>query len=377
MSIARRARGAALRPHPDPHRSPRRARDRVSSRRSRRSAKWAATPNRSPRSRRCSIAANGGRRSGPRGCVPRRRRRCAHCGSPAAQQALDRGRGRRIPGGVRRAAKAALDRTGDRAGRREGAADGRWSLAHCRRRRAASRRGRPRRAAVQAGPPARRQRRSMRSSEAVVQLLADQPSVAIGFIDQEIVVGDTPLPRAAENYGELIRRLQAVGVERIAFERGVTPEELARSCSRSPIPSCKPGDTAVGVAAVRSPRRRCSRCRTSSVGRINLDERVDTSAADVATIRRLYSDAVNIASSLWDAAQERRAARSGWRPRARRQSRTGGRAEPHGARRADRAQGLRQLHVHAHGERVDPDDGPGARAGRRGARCCASSGSRR
>ena len=36
------------------------------------------------------------------------------------------------------------------------------------------------------------------------------------------------------------------------------------------------------------------------VGRISLDERVDTSAADVATIRRLYIDAVGVAHTLWD-----------------------------------------------------------------------------
>ena len=59
-------------------------------------------------------------------------------------------------------------------------------------------------------------------AESITQLLADQPSVAIGLIDQEIVVGDTPLGKgAAENYAEFIRRLQSLGIERIAFERGV------------------------------------------------------------------------------------------------------------------------------------------------------------
>jgi putative nucleotidyltransferase with HDIG domain len=40
------------------------------------------------------------------------------------------------------------------------------------------------------------------------------------------------------------------------------------------------------------------------VGRINLDERVSTSAADVATIRRLYSDAVNLAGALWEGTKQ-------------------------------------------------------------------------
>ncbi len=38
----------------------------------------------------------------------------------------------------------------------------------------------------------------------------------------------------------------------------------------------------------------------------------------------------------------------------------GGGAEPHRADGAHGAQGLRQLHVHPHGERVDPGDGAGA-----------------
>ena len=43
----------------------------------------------------------------------------------------------------------------------------------------------------------------------------------------------------------------------------------------------------------------------------------------------------------------------------------GGRSKPLGADGADRVEGLRQLHVYAHGERVDPHDGTGARPGRR------------
>jgi putative nucleotidyltransferase with HDIG domain len=140
-------------------------------------------------------------------------------------------------------------------------------------------------------------------AEAVVQLLADQPSVTLGFIDQEIVVGDSPLPKAAENYGELLRRLQAVGVERIAFERGVAPDELKTLVATLAHPELKPGASTVGVLPS-DPAATLQSLAHIRVGRISLDERVDTSAADIATIRRLYSDAVNIASSLWDMAQQ-------------------------------------------------------------------------
>lgn len=139
-------------------------------------------------------------------------------------------------------------------------------------------------------------------TEAVVALLADQPSVAIGLIEQEIVVADTPLAKAAENYAELIRRLQTVGVERIAFERGVTPDELQTLVLTLAHPELRPGHTTVSVLPS-DPAAVLQSLPHIRVGRISLDERVDTSAADVATIRRLYSDAVNVASTLWDTTQ--------------------------------------------------------------------------
>ena len=43
---------------------------------------------------------------------------------------------------------------------------------------------------------------------------------------EELVVGDIPVPRAAENMGELMRRLQQAGIERIVIDRGVQVSEL-------------------------------------------------------------------------------------------------------------------------------------------------------
>ena len=138
-------------------------------------------------------------------------------------------------------------------------------------------------------------------SDAIEHLLADQPSVTIGFIDQEIVVADTPLPRAAENYGELLKRLQSVGVERIEFERGVTPDSLKTLVLTLAHPELTPGQTRVGILPS-DPASTLQSIPNIRIGRISLDERVDSSAADIATIRRLYSDAVSIASTLWDMA---------------------------------------------------------------------------
>ncbi len=142
-------------------------------------------------------------------------------------------------------------------------------------------------------------------SETLTQLAADQPTVAIGLIEQEIVVGDSPLPKGAEQYGEFIRRLQGLGIERVAFERGVTtdalrilistlahPERTTAAAADRPAPT--PADPLSTIQSLPGIK----------VGRINLDERVSTSAADVATIRRLYSDAVNLAGTLWEGARQ-------------------------------------------------------------------------
>ena len=139
--------------------------------------------------------------------------------------------------------------------------------------------------------------------ETVAQILATESSIAIGLIEQEIVVGDTPLPRGAENYGELIRRLQALGIERVSFERDVTQEALDTLVTTVANPERAPGTDRAGATAA-DPLATLQGLPRIKVGRINLDERVNTSTADVATIRKLYSEAVQVAGALWETAQQ-------------------------------------------------------------------------
>src|SRR5688500_1758111 len=82
----------------------------------------------------------------------------------------------------------------------------------------------------------------------LTQLLIDQPSIAVGIIGNEIIVGDLPIPKAAETMGEMIRRLKSLGIERIAFERGVTPEEIQTLAMAIAHPERNPGAAAPGVA---------------------------------------------------------------------------------------------------------------------------------
>ncbi len=139
-------------------------------------------------------------------------------------------------------------------------------------------------------------------NESITQLLADQPTIAVGIIGQEIIVGDLPLPRAAESMGEMIRRLKSLGIERIAFDRGVTPEELQTLALTIAHPERQPGHSAPGVEAA-DPLAIFNSLVHIRVGRIQTEERKESSAADIATIRRLYSDATNVAGSVWETAK--------------------------------------------------------------------------
>jgi putative nucleotidyltransferase with HDIG domain len=146
-------------------------------------------------------------------------------------------------------------------------------------------------------------RRSLETfAETIAQLLANEPVVAIGLIDQEIVVGDTPVPKGAENYGELIRRLQALGIERVAFEREVSQDAIDTLVITLAHPEIRAGATRADALPA-DPLAVLQSLKHIKVGRISLDERVNTSTADVATIRKLYAEAVTVASELWETTQ--------------------------------------------------------------------------
>ena len=121
---------------------------------------------------------------------------------------------------------------------------------------------------------------------------ASVASIAIGLVGEELVVGDIPVAKAAETMGELIRRLQQAGIERIVIDRGVQPSELLQlvhTLGRS-NPEKDPASALGRLPHIR-------------VGRLQVDARVDAGAGDAATFRRLYDDAVAVAGTLWDSAK--------------------------------------------------------------------------
>jgi len=133
----------------------------------------------------------------------------------------------------------------------------------------------------------------MRSARALIDTLTlvhqSTSSVAIGIVGEELVVGDVPVPRAAETMSELLRRLQQLGIERIVIDKGVQESEVEQL-----VAVVARGEGNATAALAKLPHIR--------VGRLELEEQVSTSSGDIATFRRLYDDAVKVAEGLWDSA---------------------------------------------------------------------------
>jgi putative nucleotidyltransferase with HDIG domain len=119
-------------------------------------------------------------------------------------------------------------------------------------------------------------------------------SVVIGMVGNEVIVDDTPVAKS-ESLGSTVRRLKEGGIERITIDRGVTVEEL--STFAATVASL---DGATDPAAITETLAELTHIR---VGRVAVEQRVDADAGDMATIRRMYSEAVSVAGSVWESAQ--------------------------------------------------------------------------
>src|SRR5882672_8286152 len=109
--------------------------------------------------------------------------------------------------------------------------------------------------------------------EALAVVHAWTPTLAIGIVGEDLVVGEIPVPRAAENMGELMRRLQQAGVERIAITRGVETAELTQLIQT--LAAADP-DRVSALAALKHIR----------VGRLEVEKKVDAPAGSSIRWRR-------------------------------------------------------------------------------------------
>jgi cyclic di-GMP phosphodiesterase len=135
--------------------------------------------------------------------------------------------------------------------------------------------------------------RNLDALSASLQLLHSLgPSVVIGLIGDEVVVDDVPMGKA-DAIAPLIRRLQQLGIERIAIERGVTRDEITALVDAVTTLEAPGADgPPAGIPALAHIR----------VGRVVIEQRTDGESADMATIKRLYNDAVAAATSVWESA---------------------------------------------------------------------------
>jgi putative nucleotidyltransferase with HDIG domain len=122
-----------------------------------------------------------------------------------------------------------------------------------------------------------------------------QPSIAVGIVGTELVVGDTPMHKISATMTDLVRKLKDNHVERIAFERGVTQDELVALMNNL---------SRLGSRAGGEPDKDLSTAHVR-VGRLKSedDKKQDGIASDIAAIKQMYSTAVVSAEQAWATAE--------------------------------------------------------------------------
>jgi putative nucleotidyltransferase with HDIG domain len=127
---------------------------------------------------------------------------------------------------------------------------------------------------------------------AAVQLVHGlQPSTVIGIVGDQIIVDEAP--SKADGLSTLVKRLRQIGVERITIDRGVTNDELATLIDE--VSTLEPK-----VDAEPPPFPVLAHIR---VGRIAVGQKSEGGSNDIATFKRLYTDAVSAAQAIWDSTQ--------------------------------------------------------------------------
>jgi putative nucleotidyltransferase with HDIG domain len=129
-------------------------------------------------------------------------------------------------------------------------------------------------------------------AEMLTTLHATSPSVTIGIVGDDLVVQDSPIPRAADSLDKLIHQFRQVGIERVVIDQGVAPTELMQLIQTLGAANATPESSTV-----------LNKLKKIRVGRLQLEEGVETPVADIATYRKLYDDAVSVAETLWDSAK--------------------------------------------------------------------------
>jgi putative nucleotidyltransferase with HDIG domain len=127
-----------------------------------------------------------------------------------------------------------------------------------------------------------------RATEALHELVA---TVVIGIVGDHVIVENLPVGNTA-GLAPLVNRLRQIGIERIAIDRGVEPDEM-RTLAEF-VSNAEPDERAAEAFPALAHIR---------VGRVTPAERVESEHVDMAAFRRLYADAVQSAETIWQSAQ--------------------------------------------------------------------------
>jgi putative nucleotidyltransferase with HDIG domain len=135
--------------------------------------------------------------------------------------------------------------------------------------------------------------------EAVQRLHRVEPAVLIGFIGGEVIADDAPLLEVTTFRAELIRYMQALGINRVLLEQGVTLEEIAtfvRAVSKPSHPAGRSHDT----ESVSDGDVDFIKLQHLRAGRIPVDTTAGRWGSSAVTMRQVYSGSIESARMIWE-----------------------------------------------------------------------------
>jgi putative nucleotidyltransferase with HDIG domain len=126
---------------------------------------------------------------------------------------------------------------------------------------------------------------------ALETLHEQQSEIVIGIVGNQLVVADTPMPKASAGMTELIKRLREHQIERVGFQRGVTTDEANAFVH------------AIASLGAKTAREQPLQFPHIHVGRISGEDKQSGGVrSDMAAIRELYATAVTAAEDVWKSA---------------------------------------------------------------------------
>jgi putative nucleotidyltransferase with HDIG domain len=132
-------------------------------------------------------------------------------------------------------------------------------------------------------------------SENLERSHVETAEVVVGIVGHQVVVDGIPLV-GSHGSAETIERFQPIGVERIAFARGVTREELLTFVRDLGALHAKRGEESdERLAALSLPH--------ILVSRLKLQHRMESGQSDIRAIRESYTHAVAGAEAIWEQAR--------------------------------------------------------------------------